>query len=469
MTHCRYHAERAALWDCPGCEASYCGDCIPGGEENFGHGEPRCPLCLKALAFLGQGVEAEPFWRRSRDIFGYGLRTGPLVGALLAGLVTAMSPGLIQGLLALMVDIVVIKYGLMATVKVASGDWQPPSLWEAVEGDLTLFFKQLGLILAILLVPGLVVAAGAKMLGGLFFFLALLAVPAGIMILAMSESLREALNPLTQLKLIVTVGWPYLLLWFALMAVISAPDLAAWLLSDTPAEDIGVFLVGALAFYSTVVAYALMGYLLFQHADDLGIAGYQERGRSLPADLYPRRQGLGLSHVYAREGRMDDALAAVERGLSEGAADPALHERKHRLLKAMKKDKSLIRHAHEYCSLLVRAGNPGSATSVVEDVWRVQPDFRPQDPAVALAVAEVFYQQGKMRQAKKLLVNLHRDHPGFDGLGTAYLLLARIYLEGFDNRDNALRLLRFLKQKRPASLTSREGKDLLGLIRQAAS
>lgn len=468
MTHCRYHTERAALWDCPGCEASYCSECIPGGDENFHHGEPRCPLCLKGLDFLGGGVEAEPFWRRSRDIFGYGLRTGPLIGALVAGLVATLAPGMIQGLLSLAVDIVVIKYGLMATVKLASGDWQPPSLWEAVEGDLTLFFKQLALILGILLVPGLVVAAGAKILGGLFFFLALLAVPAGIMILAMSESLRQALNPLTQLKLITTVGWPYLLLWFALMAVISAPDLAAWMFVDTPLEDAGIFVVAALAFYSTVVAYALMGYLLFQHADDLGIAGYQERGRSLAEETYPRKQALGLSHIYAREGRMGDALAAVERSLSADIADPALHERKHRLLKAMKKAKPLIRHAEEYCVLLVRAGNPGSATSVVEDAWRVQPDFRPRDPAVVLAIAEVFYQQGRMRQAKKLLVNLHREHSGFDGLGSAYLLLARIYLEGFDNRDNAMRILRFLKQKRPASLASSEGKDLLGLIRQGA-
>lgn len=467
MTDCRYHAERPATWDCPGCEASYCSECIPGGEENFQRGEPRCPLCLKELDFLGEGVEAEPFWRRSREIFGYGLRAGPLVGAVLAGMITVMSPGVIQGLLSLVVDIVVMKFGLMVTVKLAGGDWEPPSLWEAIEGDLTLFFKQLGVVVGILLLPALVVAAGAKVLGGLFFFLALLAVPAGIMILALSESLTQALNPLNQLKLITTVGWPYLLLWFALTAVISAPDLAAWAFVDTTLEEAGLFVIGALAFYSTVVAYALMGYLLFQHADALGIAGYQERGRSLSMEKYQQRAGLGLSHIYAREGRMEEALGAVERGLGAQPLDPALHERKHRLLKSMKAVKPLVRHSQEYCNLLANAGNPGSATAVLEDTWRFQKDFRLQNPAAALAIAGVFYQQGKFRQAKKLLVNLHRDHPDFDELGRAYLLLARIYMEGFDNRDNAVRILKFLQQKRPLAIQSDEGRRLLDLVRKA--
>lgn len=468
MTHCRYHSERPALWDCPGCAAAYCSECIPGGEENFNRGEPRCPLCLKELGFLGEGVEAEPFWRRSGELFGYGLRTGPLIGAVIAGLVMAMSPGFIQALLTLAVNVVLLKFGLMVTVRLASGDWEPPSLWQAVEGDLTLFFKQLALIIGILLLPILVMAAGAPLLGGLFLFLALLAVPAGIMILATSESLMQAMNPLAQLKLIVTIGWPYLLLWFALTAVISAPDLAAWLFMDTALEEIGVFIIGALAFYSTVVAYALMGYLLFQHAGALGIAGYQERGRSLPVDRYQRQTGLGLSHVYAREGRMDDALGAVERGLAAQPLDPALHERKHRLLKSMQAEKRLVRHSEEYCGLLVRAGNPGSATAVLEDTWRRQPDFRLPDPVAALAIAEVFYQHGKLRQAKKLLVNLHRDHPDFAELGRAYLLLARIYLEEFDNRDNAVRILKFLKKNRPVAFRSEEARQLLELVRSGS-
>lgn len=462
---CRFHDNRASLWHCPDCATGYCVDCIPGGEDNFARGEPRCPLCLRGLNYLGQGVEAPPFWQRSGELFRYGTKGAPLTGALLAGLLATLEPGFISFLLGLALLVVLLRYGLMVTVRLAAGDWQPPPLGDAIGGSLDLFFKQLALVLGLFLVPALVGFLGAPVVAGLMILFAMLALPAGIMLLAMSESLSMAFNPVAQFRMMTTIGWPYLLLWFALMAVTSAPGLVASLTADSPYHEVAAFMTEALSFYSTVVAYALMGYLLFQYGNELGLVSLQTRGRSLSADVYERKAALGLSHVYARSGRLEEALSTVERALRQQPLDTALHDRKHRLLRALKQHRKLMNHAREYCSLLARAGNPGNATAVLRDIWQKRPDYQLEDPAAALAIARVFHQQGCFREARKLLVNLHRRHPDFDELGQAYLLLARICLEGFDENDTAGKILRFLKKRDPAVLDSEEGRNLAGLVR----
>lgn len=467
MAECRFHGERAALWDCPDCRTPYCGECIPGGEDNFGRGEPRCPLCTTSLDYLGGGVEAEPFWRRGPELLRYGLQPGPLTGALIAGLITVLPPGLIRFVLTVTIYLALLSYGLRVTRIMASGSWQPPSLERAFRDDWTLAWKQIGLVLLIFAVPIGAGAAISPVLGGMLFFVAMLVIPAAIMILALSESLLDAANPVLQARLVTTVGWPYLLLWLALSAVLAAPDLVALAFRDSTVAGAALFVIEVLAFYSTVVAYALMGYLLFQYGGELGIATHQQRGRSLSSELYQRKAALGLSHVYTRQGRMDDALDAVNRALSSQPDNAELHERKHRLLKAVRKPEKLLKHGRQYCRLLVDAGNPGNATSVLKDLWQQDPHFRLDDPGAALAIARVFFQQQQFRDAKRLLVNLHRDYPQFEQLGEAYVLLARIYLEGFDSRDHVRRILGFLKKQCPEALDTEDARLLRTMMSQS--
>ena len=469
MHRCQYHSERSALWSCWPCARYYCSECIPGGERNFGGGEPCCPLCNTSLDYLGGGVEAEPFWQKGPDLLRYGLKAGPLTAAAVTALVYSIGG---QGLLLLLLTygfyLVLLSYALKITVRMARGSWEPPSFGQAFSDDLSLSWKQVGLVVLLFVIPFGVAVFVTPILGGLLFLLAMLALPAAIMLLALTESLFDAINPVMQWRLISAVGWPYLLLWFALSAVLTAPDLVALALGDSAGGFGVILLINFLAFYSLLVAYALMGYLLFQYGGELGIAAHQERGRSLSVQDYQRKAALGVSHIYAREGRIEDALDVVNRALGRQNQDMALHERKHRLLKSRKNLRELAHHGRDYCRILVAGGNPGSATSVLRDIWQQDPDFKLQDPVAGLAIARVFYEQGRFRDAKRLLVNLHRDYPQFDRLGEAYLLLGRIYLEGFDSREHVRRILGFLKQNRPDSLETDDGQYLRRMLKQTA-
>src|SRR5690606_41735449 len=87
--------------------------------------------------------------------------------------------------------------------------------------------------------------------------------------------------------------------------------------------------------------------------------------------------------------------------------------------------------------------------------------FLPEAPDSRLALATHLFERGRWKDAAALLVNLHSSHPQFSSLAEAYLLLARIYLEGFERRDNAEKVIGFLRQRFPASLQSEEGVRLL--------
>ncbi len=235
-------------------------------------------------------------------------------------------------------------------------------------------------------------------------------------------------------------------------------------MGDQTAVVLPVFVINLLTCYSLLVAYALMGYLLYQYAGELGFAERQQRGRSLPPEEYQRKAALGQSHIYARRGRLKDALGVINRALAAQSTNIRLHEHKHRLLMSLKRPAKLTAHASEYVRILVAAGNPGNATAVLKNVWQQEPDFRLDDPSAALAIARVFHQQQQFREARRMLANLHRDHPEFEQLGEAYLLLARVYLEGYDSRDHVTRILGFLRKNRPQMLDSEDGHYLRRMV-----
>lgn len=476
MLHeCHLHRERTALWRCPECATAYCSECIPGGEDNFSGGEPRCPLCSKSLNHEGGGVEGEPFWRLGPDLLRYGLKTGPLGVAVFAALLIMIGTGVGASvffawfglLLVVFASLALVSYGLGVTVRMAQGEWQPPPFEQAYHENRNLAFKQIALMLVLFAVP-LLAGMNSPVLAGLLFFLALLVLPAAIMILALSESLVSAINPLMQSRVISSVGWPWLLFWFALSAVTAAPDLLIRALGDNLTGLTLVFVISVFSCYALLVAYALMGYLLYQYAGELGLAGRQRRGRSLPAEQYQRKAALGLSRIYAHHGRLKDALDVVDRTLNGRSGDMGLHEQKHRLLKSLRNTKQLSAHGREYCRVLVAVGNPGNATSVLKDIWQADPDFRLDDPAAALAIARVFHQQQQFRDARRLLADLHRNYPDFEHLDEACLLLAQVYLEGFDSPDHARRILGFLQKNRPDALDTEQARYLRRMIAGSA-
>jgi tetratricopeptide (TPR) repeat protein len=457
---CQYHARNNAIWRCTKCNQDLCDVCIPGGEANFKRGQPRCPVCTTSLDHLGDGKTKEPFWRMPSQFFRYAASPTLLIAAALAGIFSGMF-----FLFYLIFQIVLVRYGLMVITRLSEGNWQHPSLSDAIRGDISLFYKQLFILFMMIVVPLLLVQV-SPMLGYSLAFLGFLAVPASTMILALTQSVGSALNPAAWIRLMWTIGWPYIVLWLAWGAVTSAPDLIASLnVEHQVAAGIISFAAGFSTFYCGVVGFAMMGYLLYEHAEKLNIQSTLPRGKDLPPAEYSRREALGVSHIYAQLGRIDEARKAVSRALNESPADIALNERQFLLLKLTPKKESFLRFSEDYLRLLTANDKTDMAITAYLDIRQHHPQYTPTAPDIRTLLARGLSARQKWREAKPLLVNLHSQHPNFAELGSAYVLLARVYLESTGGAENAGKILNFLGKKFPQVLQEEDGAEVLQLYR----
>ncbi|MED5387731.1 MAG: hypothetical protein VX793_02690 [Pseudomonadota bacterium] len=444
MEACDYHHNRPGSWHCDGCHKRYCGQCVPGGEENFAADQPRCLLCSQRLNWQGDGQPGTPFWKRSRDILRYPLQPPALWLVLTIGVASVLPMGLLVALLLLFLGLLLGVYSLSVIEAVARDNWIPPSPLDVLsEGSL--LFKQIALLLVLFVGPFLVASVSFVLAMGLLALAALI-LPASLMLLAVSQSLSMALNPLRWLQLISTVGVSYLLLWFAVMAVTAAPSL----LQGDSSFTVLIFIGAAFSVYTTIVASAMMGALLNEKARQLGLADDEPRGRPLIADDYDVAQAMGAAHVYAQEGRFEDALRVVNRGLSASPMHQELNWRRLRLLNLLGKEKPWQEHLGRFVRHQVAAGNPGVAVQVWLEAQQQSPGFRfNDDAALCLSLARALYDRGRLKEARHLLVNLHQRQPGFKQLGEAYMLLARLYLEEHEDLGRAGKLLAFVERHFP--------------------
>ncbi len=451
MEACNYHLKKPGSWHCTGCSKRFCAQCVPGGEENFRPGLPRCALCSERLDWQGDGEPGTPFWQRSGEILKYPLKPPALWLMLVLGVASILPGGLLTGLLLLFLALTLFVYSLVVIAEVARDDWTPPSPMEVMsEGGLLV--KQIALLATLFAVPLLLAGTSMVLAMGLLA-LAALVLPAAVMILAVSRSLRMALNPLRWLQLVVTVGVSYLLLWFAVMAVTAAPSL----LQSQSDFQVLVFLGTAFSAYTTIVASAMMGAMLNEKARQLGLAEDEPRGRSLASDDYDVAEALGSAHIYAQEGRYADALGVVNRGLTAAPMHQELNWRRLRLLGLLEKDKPWREHLVRFLRQQFANGNEGSAVQIWLEAQQQQPGFRfEEEGSLSLSLAQALYDRGRLKEAQHVLVNLHQRAPGFPSLGTAYVLLARLYMEQHGDLMRAGKLLAFVEKYFPDQFQSQE-------------
>lgn len=456
---CRYHARHHAAWHCDHCHLELCTTCIPGGESNFRPGHPHCPECLKTLRWRGEPSGKPPFWQAAPQLFLYPAKPALLAMALIAGLLEGT-----WFVFELAVLVIAVRYGLQIIAAMVEGREEPPPLEHAIRGDISPFYRQM-IALMVMLVAPLALHLVSPALSMAAQVLAVIAVPANIMLLATTGSLGASLNPVSWVRMIWTIGAPYILLWLALTAVQSAPFLLVYIGLST--EGLTGVIIGFVSFYSWMVCFAMMGYLLHEHGDKFDFGLSAPRGRDLPADDFERRSALGLSHIYAQQGRIDEALKRIDHALASWPADATLNERKYRLLRLTPDTRTLPAFAESYMRMQLAANNAGSAANTFLDLHHLRPDYLPEAIDLRVTLAQQLVLRGKWKEAARLLVNLHRSHPQARELPGAYLLLAQVYLEGLNRDDLARKLISFLRQRFPDVLRSSEGSRLLAMAGEA--
>ena len=465
-TNCHYHSGAGAIWQCTGCSKDYCSNCVPGSVDNYFKSTPKCILCNNRLENVAASNKAKPFWQMGAFYFRYALTAGPLTVSAICAVAALAMTGL--GLLSIFVFVatlaVVMRYNLLVIEKLASGQMNAPTFGDAQDGrSAAIFAKVIGMILVAGGVGMLFAGMGESAVQVYSIALSLLA-PAAMIVLALEHSMRAAVNPLKLLQFTLIIGWPYWLLWLSTSAVSAAP---AYLLPVVMEKIPAWMLLPLLAFitsYFSIVTSAMMGYICLTRQRKLGVIAQVETEEFLEEREFDRLKALADTGILLREGRHDEARKTLVKALREQPDDIALNERYVRLLLATDDKKALrelgphllerlvkLNHAHKAAEMYMAIASSQGAPAIDKSLLRHQ-------------LAEALYQQRQFKPALALINNLHKEDPDYTRLDRAYLLLAKIYMDGFNRTDNSRKLLAFVQKKFPNSGVLGEVKQLQAIL-----
>ncbi|WP_432721033.1 tetratricopeptide repeat protein [Jeongeupia wiesaeckerbachi] len=414
-----------------------------------------------------------PYWECFPGFFAYPFRVEallPLIGFVLifGALMWLTGGGLPSTLGMLLVAVCFLRFAFSVLERTAIGlHGEMPLAFEHDESHRWRPYKHF----AALVLAGAAVALAGTALGSLaaelLSLVLLLVWPASIMQLTLSDSLIESVSPERLWGLIRDIGLPYLGLWACLSMLGISASAATYYLPRWLDNPLLIWLgVGFIYMYFTLVMYRLMGYVLYQYHDAIGLAVHD----AAPTPQTPQQRAIDEVGALLSAGNTDAALMALRSALREHAADLTLHERYLKLLLATEAADDMLRSAaNHYLAALQHAGKPGQGLSVVESVRLRLADFQPAGGELAVRLAQLAREQHKPALAISLLRGFEKRYPGNAEIASAMLLGARILCEHRGDDAQARKLLQALIARFPQHAARPEAEKLLQVLDRLAT
>lgn len=424
MDYCKYHPLSGATYVCHNCTIHQCDKCIDDDPKHAG--SMRCFLCGAALESLGSGNTVEPFWRRLPEAFKYpinsaslGLVIGMSVVAVVASLISSWV--LIAIFMYLFAAGALLKYSFTCLERTAMGEMKAPDVMEAYQGGIKLLFQLFFVTFILLVLVGTVAQYLGLAIGGLLGVVAVIAYPAILIRLALTESALEALNPVRALAIISAIGLPYgLLIGFIMMMMTSVAVLHEWIGNLIP--TFSYVLQSIVSNYYTLVVFHLMGYVLFQYQGRLGYsARVDDDEETLRPDIERFKAQI---EILLKEGEYEQMVDLYYRMFKQFPEESQFYDKYFDLLYACKKSALMMDFANLYLQFILRKKRFDKLTTVYKQILLIAPDYVPGSADLRLQIARMLTQQGDSKLAIKLLNGLHKQHPDFPDLVVAYQLMA---------------------------------------------
>lgn len=425
----------------------YCPNCMPDADSGRQRG--FCPHCGKNLRYLGDAVEAPPFWARIPAFFRYPLATDPLLVIVLCTLVPLLlQRNLIGGLVTLALTAALLKYNFAVLAHTAEGKFTPPPLATAFSGSFVIVLLQLLLFVIIGAVIVLAGYVGGKFLAFLALAFCVLVLPAAIMVLAMEQNLIAAINPLTLMALVSRIGWPYFVLYGHLVLLSLAAAAAQDFALRHFADYIGHPIAGFLNSYFTMIVFNVLGYVLYQYQEALGyVADAEETVALSPAERNGEQRRDVDIDMALKDGDYDRAQKLLLDTLKRHAQDKIHLERLYLLLEARNDVAELYRQHHRFLPWLIQRNDGEKLAAFLNQLAAIEPDLKLDDPAQAYQIAQLLYHAGEYRWVLRLLRDYHKRFPDYPDLAEAYLLVARTLANGLHQWEKAEAFLRFIEKR----------------------
>ena len=420
------------------------------------------------------GTTFTPFWHRLPRFFLYPMQTGSMMriaGYSVFGGISMFIPDIFGGILRLILWIVFLKYAFLVMERTANGQFdEPDGMNNEEEGNAAQVVRQFGLFVVVGLLFGLLAVVFGKIGYGLGWLIMNIVPPAGIMIIAVTRSFWQALNPAQILFYIKTIGSPYLALCFVLLSLTGSGQWLQGFLHARLDSWLVLPLLSFVEFYFALITYHMMGYAIYQYHDKLGVhadVSFEEA----EAKLSP---GKAVDPVLAKlnsliaNGQLEEAIDLLREELRTRWENNDLHGRYHKLLMAAGKQTGALNHAREFINKLVVEKRLFQALDLCEQSLKIDPEFQQQDSYHVLELAKAAHIGKRQNLAVGLMRRFDKRYPGHPDIPSVYLLSAQILSEHFQQHKEAMQILHALQVRFPDHALAGEARQYMAALNKLA-
>ncbi len=319
-----------------------------------------------------------------------------------------------------------------------------------------------------------------------------IALPAAVMRLVMTGSLFAALSPGGIVQVIAKIGKPYIALcififfaqlcqMYGMALLAGAGGVTAALVGAAaggPRSGVGVGMVAVFFFmsvgfwYFTYMICALIGYAMYQYADelDITIVGHGERrhgGRvgTVKVDMAKRTRDALIAKMVAA-GEIKEAIDLINDDLRLRPNDLSLHGRLHKLLLAEGYAPRIDSHTERYLDLLMKSDNAREALPLVEAAFKRNPNWEPRELGHVVPLGRAALAASKPQLAAQLIKGFDKKHKMHPDIPHVYLLGAQVLVHTGGANEQARGLLQFLVSKFPEHPAGVEARRYLERLAQ---
>jgi len=460
--YCIQHHTIPAYWYCLKCSIPFCPECIVRRQKalHTGGGSLHiCPRCMQETEWIGAENFIQPFWNRIPKLFAYPFSLNSVGLIVLVALASAVNsgPGLIRAMIELLLWSVLLKYAYASLQATARGDLTPPPIdRKTLSEDFFQVFQQLILYFLLGTGFGIIAANSGFFQATLYVIVAVLFLPAMIILLVTTGRLTHAVNPALFISLALRIGWGYFLVYLFLILLGSAPVVLAQQLFALLPAGFESFIASLGYNYYTLFSYHLMGYVILQYHQQIGCSidyeDFHYEGVSLRGGRKNEEPGDPIARgveFHMKEGRHDEALETLRRAKAQrGLVGLRQNEMYYELL-AIKKEKEEMRHhAPALLEQLALAGKKEKACMVYLNAVAGNPDAD-TDPTVLLRLGSWLNERKNSQEAIGALNCIIKGLPTDPLVPKALFLCALIYGENLENPEKATRILNVLLERYP--------------------
>lgn len=471
---CKYHYDLPARWSCRSCNINFCTNCI---QAKAGNEIPNCVLCDRPLDVVGAENVVVPFWLRLHYYFLYPFNAVPIgLIILLTVLIAALGNTLFGVIAVLLSGLIFMKYAYVVLEDTSHGYLLPRAFKpEMISKDLELPFKHVLNIFLIVALNYMVYDYTQKYQVDYFFqvilSLTIFFLPTSVMVLAVKHSLSSAFNPALHFSIVRGIGLSYIVLYVLVLMMLSSAAASIFYISSIVPESFKLATYAFIAMFFLLSIFNMLGYVLYQYHEKIGfgidvdVSSSQDEYNDLSTFILRKPMMVDIE-ILVQEGEYQRACLKLEEIIKTHPSDMHARGYYQKLLHLLDDVQAARKHCAEFVGRLLAENKTSKAMKVFSACYKEDSESMLHKATERFELAKLFINHSNYRMAMHLLNNLHKDHPSYSEIPQAYLLVAKMMSDQFNQDVKAIGILNFVIENYPQNTGIEEVREYLTILEQ---